>query len=126
MAEASSPSLHHRTGQRRKAALLVHDGASAPITPPPGDDFDGPLAAFRIGPHEKRLQDALGLHGRQNVGHVRGLAVVAHVELGVVNVFDCDVTQFHDTTFLRWMRARPRAGAPPDVPAEDRSTNRPA
>jgi len=105
--------LHHRAGERCEATLLVHNGASAPIAPPPGDDFDRFVAALCIGPDQKRLQYALGLHGRQDVRHVRRSPVVTHIELGVVNVFDRDVTQFHGFIFLGGLRARPRAGFAP-------------
>jgi hypothetical protein len=48
---------------------------------------------------------------------------VTHIELGVVNVLDRDMLQFHDFIFLGLKRADPRAGIPPEWPREVRSTN---
>src|SRR5665213_766149 len=47
--------FHHGAGERCEAALLVHDGPSAPIAPPSSDDFDSIVAAAGIGPDQKGL-----------------------------------------------------------------------
>ena len=92
---------HDGTGQRRKTPLLGGNGPPAPIPPAARDDFDSVLALVGIGPDQKRLQNALGADGRQDIGYVRRTPVMAHVEFGIVNVLDGDMTQLHWFTFSR-------------------------
>src|SRR6185437_9560810 len=109
--------LHDRARRSRDLAAFRLNGAKREIAPPSCHDAE--LAV--LGPHDERLQDALGADARQNVGNIRLRVAVAHVAFGDFELAEFDVLKFHDGLLLRWsgpalsvgfaLRGRGRVGA---------------
>lgn len=90
--------LHHGARQRIDRAALLGDHLCREVAPPPGDDLEVPAITLRA--NEERLQDAARADARQDVGEVRRLLRVAHVERGDAQPVGGDVREFHGDLLL--------------------------
>ncbi len=94
-------------GAKRRVEFLAFagDDFAAQITPAARDHAE--IIVFRA--HDQGQQDALFADARQDVGHVRVLPAVAHVEFRDMQLFDGYMFEFHNTHSLKGARSSPRA-----------------
>jgi hypothetical protein len=106
--------LDQRGFQGRRVVARGHDGArqgldlsgllgdrpGREVAPPSGDDLEG--LAVAVGAHEQGHEHAPRLDARQDVGDVRGLPAVAHVDGGNLQLADLDMSKLHGPILRCW------------------------